>query len=59
MAKTATQSKTVSKTKLAVATAALLAAGGAAYGFGVLPGQIGYENMYVQCHNQATVTIED
>lgn len=51
MARTATRTKSVSKTKMAVATGALLVAGGAAYGFGVMPGSIGYEKMSVQCHN--------
>lgn len=53
------KTSTISKTKLAVATAALLVAGGAAYGFGVIPGQVGYSNMYVKCHNGSRAQIDD
>lgn len=54
MATSKTRVATVSNTKLAVGTAALIIAGGAAFGFGLLPGKIGYSGMKVTCHNGNT-----
>lgn len=50
-----TQTKVASKTYAMVAVTVLAAAGAAYAAMGLLGGQRGYQNLYVQCHDGSTL----